>query len=122
MMRETVNHGRRHLIIGEETAPLRELEIRGQDEAPDLVAVGDHPKEQLGAIAVHRDIAPLVQNEPGRPLQVLREPFEGTRPARCAEPEHQIRDREEADRIALLARPDPQGGREVRLSVMESLA
>jgi len=111
MMCETVNHDRRHLVIGEETAPLREFEVRGQNEAPGFVAVGDDPKQQLRAVSVHGDIAPLVENEPGRPLPGWLEPFEGIHPAGCAEAEHPVGHREAADRIARLARPDPHGRR-----------
>ena len=113
MMRQTVNHGRRHLVVGEETAPLRAREVRGQDEAPGLVAVGDDAEQPRRAVPVHGDIPPLVEDEPGGPLEVLLEALEGTRAARCAEAEHEVGDREEADGVPLLTSADTQGDGQV---------
>ena len=108
-MRESVNHGRRHLVIGEETAPLRELEVRGQDEAAGLVAVGDDAEQSRRAVPVHRDIPPLVQHQQVSALEVLLEPLQGACAAGFAEAEHEIGDREEADRVPLLTGVDAQG-------------
>ena len=55
-MREAVNHGGRHLVIREEAPPLRELEVRRQNEAAGLVAVGDDPEQSRRAVPVHRDM------------------------------------------------------------------
>lgn len=60
---QAVNHGCRHLLIGKDAAPFGELQVGGQDQTLAFIAIGDHPKEQLGALAIHRHITPLVKDQ-----------------------------------------------------------
>ena len=108
-MREAVNHGGRHLVVGEQAPPLRELEVRRQDEAAGIVAVGDDAEQSRRAVPVHRDIPPLVQHQQVSALEVLLEPLQGACAAGFAEAEHEIGDREEADGVPLLTGVDAQG-------------
>lgn len=108
MMREPVHQGRRPRVIREEAAPLRELQVGGEDEAARLVAVGHHPEQELGAVAVDRDIPPLVEDQEVGVVEVLLQAFERTGPVGFAEAEHQVGDGEEADGMPLLTRPTPK--------------
>ena len=117
-MREAVNHGGRHLVIREEAPPLRELEVRRQDETAGLVAVGDDAEQSRRAVPVHRDIPPLVQHQQVSPLEVLLEALQGARAAGFAEAEHEIGDREEADGVPLLTGADPQGRCKMAFALM----
>lgn len=63
MVDEAVDHRGSHLVVREDAAPLRELLVRRQDQALALIAVRDDPKEQLGAVPLHGDIAPFIQDQ-----------------------------------------------------------
>ncbi|REE90607.1 hypothetical protein A8990_106112 [Paenibacillus taihuensis] len=52
-VRQPVDHGHGHLVVGEDGAPFGELEIGGNDKAAALVAVGYHAEEQLRAFLVN---------------------------------------------------------------------
>ena len=53
VMGETIDHGRRHLIVGEDRFPLRKLEIRRQYQAPPFIAVKitDRVKTDIASVA-----------------------------------------------------------------------
>src|SRR5436305_5739522 len=57
---QAVQERRSHPLALEDLAPLAERQVaRHQDAAP-LVAVGEHPEQELDAAAAHRDVTQLV--------------------------------------------------------------
>lgn len=44
-------------VVGEDRAPFAELDVRGEDDAPSLVAAGDDLVEQSGAVDVEGHVA-----------------------------------------------------------------
>ena len=63
MVRKPVDHRRRHLVVRENTSPLRKLKIRGENEAPLFIRISDDAEQQLRALPVDRHIPPLVDDQ-----------------------------------------------------------
>jgi len=59
MMDQAIDHGCGHLFVGEDAAPLGELDIGGKDKALALVGVGDDPEQQLRPLLAHGDVSPF---------------------------------------------------------------
>lgn len=53
VVRQTVNHRRGHLVIGEDGPPFGELQIGRNNQTAALVAVGNDTEEQLRAVLVN---------------------------------------------------------------------
>ena len=69
MVGQPIDHRRSHLVVGEHRAPFRKLEVRGDDETPPFVAVGDDPEQEMRALLIDRHVAPFVKGRAfGSPL------------------------------------------------------
>ena len=62
VVHHAVDHRRGELVVAEDRAPLPELDVGRDDEAPPLVAVQHHLEEQPRPGDVDRDVAELVQD------------------------------------------------------------
>ena len=60
---QTVNEGGGEAVVAKDGIPLAKLQIRGNDEAFPLVAVGDHLEKQLGGVLMEWDKANLVNDQ-----------------------------------------------------------
>jgi len=60
---QPIDHRRGHLVVGENRAPFRKLEVRGDDETPPFVAVGDDPEQEMRALLIDRHVAPFVNDQ-----------------------------------------------------------
>ena len=69
---QPVDDGRGELVVAEHGAPLAELDVRGHDHAPLLVAVAHHLEEQPRSLYVQGHVAEFVQDEELRSGQVLQ--------------------------------------------------
>src|SRR5258708_28119548 len=67
---ETVQERRGHPLALEDLIPLAERQVARHQEAAALVAVGEHPEEQLDAASTHRDVSQFVADPQGRPVQL----------------------------------------------------
>ena len=65
-------------VVGEDRAPFAELDVRGEDDAPSLVAAGDDLVEQSGAVDVEGHVAELVQDDQIGFGDVLEHGLEGS--------------------------------------------
>lgn len=61
MVDQAVNHGGGHLLVGEYTSPLAELDVGGEDEALALIRAGDDAEKQLRPLLVHGHVTPLIK-------------------------------------------------------------
>ena len=71
VVEEAIEDGRRDDGIAEDLAPRAEALVAGQDDGAALVATGDELEEEVGAVAIDRDVADLVDHE----QRGLREEF-----------------------------------------------
>src|SRR5512146_1915883 len=76
MVAEAVEQSRGHPLALEHLAPLAERQVARHQDAPPLVAVGEHPEQQLDAAPTHRDVAQLVADQQVRPVELAEEPAE----------------------------------------------
>ena len=60
---QTVNEGGDEAVVAKDGIPLAKLQIRGNDEAFPLVAVGDHLEKQFGSILVEWDKANFINDQ-----------------------------------------------------------
>jgi hypothetical protein len=60
---QPIDHRRGHLVVGEDRTPFRKLLIRGDDEAPPFVAVGDDPEQEMRTVFINRYVAPFVDDQ-----------------------------------------------------------
>ena len=63
MVDQAVNEGGGEAVVPKDGIPLAKLQIRGNDEAFPLVAVGDHLEKQFGGILVEWNKANLVNDQ-----------------------------------------------------------
>ncbi len=91
MVDKTVDYGSSHLFVGEDSTPLRELDIGRQDETLAFVAHGNDPKQELGTFPKHGDVAPFVQNQEIQLLQVPGKAFKGASFVAFSKGEHELR-------------------------------
>ena len=116
VMDEPVDHGCRHLVIREDAPPFGEFQVGGQQEALTLVAVGDHPEQELGSVPVNRDIAPLVQDQQVEVVQLAAEALQRAAPPGFRQLQDELRHGIEAYLVPLHAGTDPGCDRHVRLA------
>src|SRR5947208_588512 len=115
VVEETVEDGGGDHGVPEDVAPCAEALIARQDDRAPLVAAGDELEEEIGAVAVDRDVADLVDDQQrrlGEELQTLVEPILAERLAERGDQPGRRRE-ERAD--ALRTRREPERDREVRL-------
>src|SRR5712664_4085098 len=82
MVQDAIEDCRRDDPVAEDVAPAPEALITGQDHRPPLVAAADELKEEIGAGAVDRQVADLVDDEQARhrvDLEPVLEPPLGRR-------------------------------------------
>jgi hypothetical protein len=63
MVSKPIDHRSCHLIVSEDSPPLRKLKVRREHHAPPLIGVSDNPKEKLSSLAINRHIALFINNE-----------------------------------------------------------
>jgi len=90
--------GRELFVAGEDRDPFGEGEIRGDDDRPPLVAVGEQVEEQLATDAVERDEAQLVDDEDVAPEEPLLQPRELARITRARDAANSSLERQRAFR------------------------
>ena len=76
MVHDAVDDGGGHLVVAEDLAPARELEVRRDHHRPPLVGLRDHPERQPGAVRVERQEAELVHDQRGGPADLGELPVE----------------------------------------------
>ena len=76
MMDKPVDHGCRHLVIREDAPPLGKLQVGCQKQALAFIAVGDDTEQELGAVAVNRDVAPFIKYQKVKAVQIAAEPLQ----------------------------------------------
>ena len=103
-----VQQRRRHPLPLEHLAPLAERQVARHQQAPPLVAVGEHLEQQLRPRPAERQVAQLVADQQVRPVQLAQHPVQLVLLLRLLQPRHQRRRREEAHPLALPARRQPQ--------------
>ena len=112
-----VHHGLRHVVVVEDLAPPRELDVGREDQGYPLVAHGDHAEEQPGAVGVGRQVAPFVQDYHVVPRQALQHRGDAALRVGLVQLVHQPRGRREPDPLAHPAREYPQGHGRMGLAV-----
>lgn len=86
VVHDAVYHGRRHLVVAEDAAPARELEVGRDDHALSLVGVREHLEDEPGPVGVQRQEPELVDHEqagPGDLRHLAVEPALLPRPAQA---------------------------------------
>ena len=63
VVNQSVNYGGSHLFIGEDTAPLRELQVCGQNQTFAFITIGYDAKQQLRSFLVDRYVALFIFDE-----------------------------------------------------------
>ena len=75
MVDEAVDEGGGAGCVGEDGGPLAEGQVGGDDDAPALVAAGDHLEEQVGVAVVIGEVADLVDDEQAGAVAVVAQPL-----------------------------------------------
>ena len=70
MVHDPVDDRGREFVVREYRAPFAGLDVRGEHDAPPLVAARDYRVEQAGPVDVERHVAELVQNDQVGPADV----------------------------------------------------
>ena len=116
MVDDAVDHGRRHLVVAEDGAPPRELEVRGENDGLPLVCLRDHLEQQPRPVGVERKEPQLVYDQEVRLPDLGELPVEPAVVARPPDVHHERGGREEARRPGLLAGERAERLRHVRLA------
>lgn len=91
MVHDPVDDRGRELVVREYRAPLAGLDVRGEHDAPPLVAARDDLVEQAGPVDVERHVAELVQDDQVGPADVPEHCVEGSVAFGLPELEHELR-------------------------------
>lgn len=95
---DSVDHGSRHLVVGQDPSPPAELKIRGHDKASPLVALVHHLVQELGAILVYGKVPKLVQYHQIGPLDLFEHLLQGSLGFGLGHPHDEVGDRREHHR------------------------
>ncbi len=116
VLSEVVAGGRRHRVVAEDLAPAAECLVRAHDHAGPLVAGRHQLEEQVGGLALERDVAHLVDDDerhPGEAAQLVLELAGVVSGAEAVDP---LGGGGEGHAMASQAGPDAQGDRQVALA------
>jgi hypothetical protein len=114
---EPVDQGRGHHRVAQDLAPLLEGAVRGDDDRAALVAARDEREQQVGRLALERQVADLVDDEQVVALEAAQLALELVSVLRRLEPGDPFLGSGEGDAVALLAGPDRECDREMRFPV-----
>ena len=78
MVQQAVQQGRGHDVIAEDSAPVSEAAIGGEHGGAFLVAGIDQLEEQVGAAGFDRQVANLIDDQQGDPVNIAQARLEGT--------------------------------------------
>ena len=100
MVDDAVDHGRRHLVVAEDLAPPRELEVGRDHHGLPLVGPRHHLEQQARPVDVERQEAQLVDDEHARPSYLGELAVEPALVARAAQARHERRGGEDSQNSA----------------------
>ena len=103
-------------VVGEDRAPFAELDVRGEDDAPPFVRVGDDPVEQPGPVDVEGHVAELVEDEQVGFVDVAEHGVEAAVAFGLAELEHELGGGQEPDAHVPFDGLHAQGGGQMGLA------
>jgi hypothetical protein len=113
---EPVDQGRGHHRVAQDLVPLLEGAVRGDDDRAACVAARDEREQQVGRLALERQVADLVDDEQVVALEAAQLALELVSVLRRLEPGDPFLGSGEGDAVALLAGPDRECDREMRFS------
>lgn len=119
MVHHAVDHGGRHLVVAEDLAPPRELEVGRDHHRLPLVGLRDHLEQQARPVDVERQEPQLVDDEHAGPAYLGELAVEPVLVARAAQAHHERGGGEEAGLDPGLARQRAQRARHVRLAAAD---
>ena len=115
-VQQAVQQGGGHDVIAEDSAPVPEAAIGGEDGGALLVAGIDQLEEQVGAAGLQGQVADLIDDQQGDPVDVAQARLEGTGAFGLGERGNEFGQGREIDALMGLDGGDPQGDGQVALA------
>ena len=115
-VQQAVQQGGGHDDVTEDGAPVLEAAIGGKDGGALLVAGIDQLEEQVGAARLDRQVAHLIDDEQGDPVDVAQARLEGTGAFGLGERSNEFGQGREIDALMGLDGGDPQGDGQMALA------
>ena len=113
LVQQAVQQRGGHDDVTEDSAPVLEAAIRGEDGGALLVAGIDQLEEQVGAAGLDRQVADLIDDEQGDPVDVAQARLEGTGAFGLGERGNEFGQGREIDALMGLDGVHPQGDGQV---------
>ena len=116
MVQQAVKQGRGHDVVAEDGAPVLEAAIGGEHGGAFLVAGIDQLEEQVGAAGFDRQVADLIDDQQGDPVNIAQARLEGPGAFGLGERGNEFGQGREIDALMGLDGVHPQGDGQVALA------